>query len=159
MENASKALVIAGSILLAVLVIGISVFVFNIAKDPVAKTVDNMTKDERKLFNSKFQKYESGRVAGIETKALINISMQNANHQLNLNENARIPEMKITYKDNTILTLTRDEIIKETDPEFFQEKFQIMLNKVKSTLFYNIEINLNAENGIVNEIRIEELSI
>lgn len=159
MENASKALIILGAILLALMIIGVSMFVFNLFKNPVARTVDSMSSEERNFFNSKFKRYESGRVSGLETKALVNISMQNASHQFNLNEKYRIPEISISYRDKTSIFLDRAEINSITDLDSFKVKFQNMLNKISNAAFYSIKMELNAKNGIVSNITIEEINI
>ena len=159
MENASKALIIAGSLLLAIIIIGMSVFVFNLAKDPVSKSVDNMSSEERKFFNSKFQKYEAGRISGLETKALVNIAMQNANHQLSLNEKPRIPEISIQYKGTLVLSLNRSDISSISNAEDFKSVFQNMLNKINNNSFFSIETELNAKDGIVKKITVKELNI
>jgi hypothetical protein len=68
MENASKALIIAGAILLAILIISLSIFIFN-----QAQTVINgsgMTQAEVTSFNNQFLKYE-GEKKGSEVKSLI----------------------------------------------------------------------------------------
>ena len=69
MENASKALIIAGAILLAILLISLGIMIFNQAQD----TVDNsgMSQAEITAFNNKFLKYE-GTQKGSVAKSLIN---------------------------------------------------------------------------------------
>lgn len=159
MENASKALIIIGSILVALMIVAASILIFNIAKNPISKTVDAMTTEERSFFNSKFKRYESGRVTGLETKAFVNIVMQNANYQLNLEEKYRIPEIYISYKDKTKISLERAEINSISDPDDFKSIFQKILNKVSNTAFYSIRTELNAKNGIVSKIFVEEINI
>lgn len=58
MENASKALIIAGAIILAVLIIILGMYFYNQAAR-VGKSV-NMTEYEIQQFNSKFTMYEGG---------------------------------------------------------------------------------------------------
>ena len=158
MENASKALILAGSVLIVIIIIGVSIFVLNATKDPVARTVDNMSKEERSFFNSKFRQYEGGRVSGLETKALINLCMQNAYTQFNMKEQPRIPELTLTTKTENF-SLKRSDIQSFSGPEDFKERFQKMLNKTVNTSFYSVQIRLNANNGIVSEIYITELNI
>ena len=69
MENASKALIIAGAILLAILLISLGIMIFNQAQD----TVNNggMSQAEIASFNNKFLKYE-GSQKGSVVKSLIN---------------------------------------------------------------------------------------
>ena len=69
MENASKALIIAGAILLSILIIALGVFVFNQAKSAVGNT--GLSDQEVAAFNSKFESYE-GNQKGSSVKALIN---------------------------------------------------------------------------------------
>ncbi len=69
MENASKALIIAGAILLSILIIALGVFVFNQAKSAVGNT--GLSDQEVAAFNSKFDSYE-GKQKGSSVKALVN---------------------------------------------------------------------------------------
>jgi len=59
MENASKALIIAGAILLAILLISLGIMIFNQAQDVVNGS--GMSQAELQAFNSKFTKYEGDR--------------------------------------------------------------------------------------------------
>ena len=56
MENASKALIIAGAILLAILIIGLGMFIYNQAAD----TLDGAQLDGQKVdsYNREFLQYE-----------------------------------------------------------------------------------------------------
>lgn len=68
MENASKALIIAGAILLSILLISLGIMIFNQAQDTVGNS--GMSKAEIQTFNSNFTKYE-GTKKGSDVKALI----------------------------------------------------------------------------------------
>ena len=68
MENASKALIIAGAILLAILLISLGIMVFTQAQDVTKNS--GMSKAEINAFNSQFTKYEGIR-KGSEIKSLI----------------------------------------------------------------------------------------
>ena len=69
MENASKALIIAGAILLAILLISLGILIFNQASSVVSGS--GMTDAQKMTFNSKFQKYE-GTIKGAQLKSLLN---------------------------------------------------------------------------------------
>lgn len=56
MENASKALIIAGAILLAILLITLGIFVFTQAQDTLGSI--NLSEQEVLAFNNKFLAYE-----------------------------------------------------------------------------------------------------
>lgn len=68
MENASKALIIAGAILLAILLISLGIMIFNQAQDIAAGA--GMDEAAKTAFNNKFVKYE-GTQKGTMVKALI----------------------------------------------------------------------------------------
>lgn len=69
MENASKALIIAGAILLAILLISLGIMVFTQAQDTVSNS--GMSQAEISAFNNKFLKYE-GKQKGSVVKSMIN---------------------------------------------------------------------------------------
>lgn len=68
MENASKALIIAGAILLSILIISLGIMIFNQAQDTINNS--GMSKAEISSFNSQFTKYE-GIQTGSNVKSLI----------------------------------------------------------------------------------------
>lgn len=68
MENASKALIIAGAILLAILLISLGIMIFNQSQDTISNS--GMSKAEIASFNNQFTKYE-GTKKGSEVKSLI----------------------------------------------------------------------------------------
>ena len=78
MENASKALIIAGAILLAILIIALGVFIFNKAKS--ATNMDDLSNQQVGAHNSTFQNYE-GTINGTQAKALID-AIRNNNQQM-----------------------------------------------------------------------------
>lgn len=68
MENASKALIIAGAILLSILIIALGMGVYNQAKNGMGNA--DLSGTEVNAHNSKFEAYE-GRMKGTEVSALI----------------------------------------------------------------------------------------
>lgn len=72
MENASKALIIAGSIIIAVLLIGIGIYIFNSTLPIRDETVSQMNQMEKNMFNNKFTGYE-GEQSGSNVKSLISL--------------------------------------------------------------------------------------
>ena len=71
MENASKALIIAGAILLAILIIGLGVYIYRQA----AGVIDTGTMDQLVVsqFNAQFEPYLGNNVSGSNVKQLIKI--------------------------------------------------------------------------------------
>ena len=79
MENASKALIIAGSILVSIVIITLGVMIVNNVTGLVRQQSD-MSGQEVQAFNSKFDTYE-GRITGSSARALYTLvrSHNNAN--------------------------------------------------------------------------------
>ncbi len=94
MENASKALIIAGAILLAILLISLGILIFNQAQDTVNNS--GMSQAEITAFNNKFLKYE-GTQKGSVVKSLINEVIAN-------NADANNPVVYIFGGGNTAST-------------------------------------------------------
>ena len=110
MENASKALIIAGAILLAILLISLGIMIFNQAQD----TVDNsgMSQAEITAFNNKFIKYE-GTQKGSVVKSLINEVLA-TNQSLSTSEQVKVTLAK-KGTGNEIKTATATPSTKEVD--------------------------------------------
>lgn len=68
MENASKALIIAGAILLAILIIGLGVFIYNSASSSMKNV--NLSQNEIQNFNEPFLQYAGENVTGTNVMAL-----------------------------------------------------------------------------------------
>lgn len=81
MENASKALLIAGAILVCILLIGIGMLVYGSAQGTIDEAVSQMSSQEKDMFNRQFTQYEGQRVNGSNVKALIS-KINNNNSQI-----------------------------------------------------------------------------
>lgn len=68
MENASKALIIAGAILLSILIISLGIMVYNNAKNTVGSA--NLSKQEIQTFNSQFENYEGSNKTASEIRTM-----------------------------------------------------------------------------------------
>lgn len=69
MENASKALIIAGAILLAIAIIGVGMFVFNNVYETITGSAD-MSSQEILAYNQKYTAYAGENVKGAKVKSL-----------------------------------------------------------------------------------------
>lgn len=76
MENASKALIIAGAILLSILIIGLGMMIFNQAKD--AMDGAGLSEQQIKTYNADWENYVGERITGANVRTLIgNIKSHN----------------------------------------------------------------------------------
>ena len=76
MENASKALIIAGAILVSIMIVSLGVFIFN-RMGGTAKEMANMDKQEIATFNSKITPYLGNSISGSQVNALIQYVISN----------------------------------------------------------------------------------
>ena len=75
MENASKALIIAGAILLAILIISLGILIYNQASSVVNDNA--MSTVEIQQFNQQFTQYEGDSVRGSTVRALYQAVLAN----------------------------------------------------------------------------------
>ena len=77
MENASKALIIAGAILLAILIIGLGIFIYRQAANTVSDTgMDQLTIQQ---FNAQFENYLGKEITGTAAKSPYDTILNNNN--------------------------------------------------------------------------------
>ena len=93
MENASKALLIAGAILIVILIIGVGMIVFNSIGGTIDEGVRQMSSQEKTMFNQQFEQYAGDRINGSNVKALINKVNAN-NSQLGSNTDPKYMKFK-----------------------------------------------------------------
>lgn len=119
MENASKALIIAGAILLSILLISLGIMIFNTAQDTTKNS--GMTQAQVSAFNNKFSKYE-GTIKGSEVRSLIqevvasngDDNNKNASRQITINEDRKAIVSGTTADSSSILT-TKSYTVKITE--------------------------------------------
>ena len=75
MENASKALIIAGAILLSILIIGLGMAVFNNAKEALSGA--NLDKEKIPTINAQYEAYIGENIKGSQVKTLCNLVRDN----------------------------------------------------------------------------------
>jgi len=93
MENASKALIIAGAILLAILIISLGIIIFSQAESVVDSNA--MSELEMQQFNTKFTRFEGSAVRG----ATVNTMLQQVlNNNLSQDDDARKVSVEIDNK-------------------------------------------------------------
>ena len=137
MENASKALIIAGAILISILLISLGIMIYNQAKT----VTDSQQMDAVAIqqYNAQFEQYAGTKKSGAQVRALINqVRSSNA-----LDENS---ERKVKFSGTAGLS--------GEAPDSTQ------VNGIKTTSRYNVSINYDtttgANNGLVSEIVVDK---
>ena len=75
MENATKALLIAAAVLIAILIISLGIVIYNQASETVNSV--NMSGQEIQAFNDQFLKYDGHGKRGTEVNALLKTALNN----------------------------------------------------------------------------------
>lgn len=135
MENASKALIIAGAILLSILLISLGIFIFSQAQD----TLDSVNMDEQEIqaFNNKFTPYEGDRVRGSQVNALAQAVLSN-NQSAKNNGETDTKGIKMSGKGVGI------------SPDGSSTSF----TRLPAGTFYSVKFTY--KNSLVNEIEVKD---
>lgn len=154
MENASKALLIAGAILLAILIIAIGMFIYTSAQSTVNDSMTSLTTQEVDAFNNQFISYE-GQQTGSNVKALIGRLVANANTYTE--EPGKVPTVTVKDKvDSTDSVSTKTATMDEAGPDKVQAYNDVLgaiRNKIESKHPYWVNFKYGAS-SIINEIEI-----
>ena len=138
MENASKALIIAGAILLAILLITLGIYIFQQAQSTVNNS--GMSQAEIQTFNSQFTKYEGEKIKGSSVKSLIQeVNVNNSQDESN--------EHQIT-----VTGVTASASGSEAGYN------QYLTSGIKNTKTYTVKITKYGTNGRIITIEVSENS-
>ena len=96
MENASKALIIAGAILLSILIIGIGMYIYTSSHGAIDDSATQMSEQEKTSFNQQWNTYE-GKQGGNVVKQVLQKLIANCN--TNAQEASRL--VGVTCKPTT----------------------------------------------------------
>ena len=144
MENASKALIIAGAILLAILIIGLGMFIYNQAAD----TLDGAQLDGQKVdsYNREFLQYE-GTKQGSQVKTLLN-NIKSHNRKAE-DASQVIIATEEEYESNAKVSAPSQESKEDVDDG-------ISGIKILSAKTYNITFAYDPDSGYVTAVGITE---
>lgn len=105
MENASKALLIAGAILICILLIAIGMYIYQQADSVIKSAADNMSQQDKDAYNSKVKPYMGDVKKGSQVKALIDTVI--SQNDGNVGESGKFISIKV---DGTI-TGVKDDLV------------------------------------------------
>ena len=143
MENASKALIIAGAILLAILIISLGIMIYNQASGVVNN--NSMSEAEISSFNNKFTQYEGESVRGNNVNALIAAVI--SNNQAAVNEGEANKLITLDVADSGIVVENKSTVGSTTGTS-------AVTTKAQSGKVYKIAIKTYGSTGLVNAITI-----
>ena len=153
MENASKALIIAGAILLAILIISLGILIYNQASSVVQDNA--MSTVEIQQFNQQFTQYEGTSVRGSTVRALYqavlsnNVSQDSATRQVQLINKGAFANASGTVPTSAV---SLDKTAKQMPGEF---------NNIETGSSYSVSCEYGASGataGLVQKINISPAS-
>lgn len=126
MENASKALIIAGAILISIILISIGIMVVNATNDTTGSVTETMNQQEIEMFNSQFTTFIGAQRGS---------SIRNLMSKVNASNGTHDEEHQITVEGpNGEATSTE------------------ILNNIKATTTYTVSVDTNTSGRITKII-------
>lgn len=136
MENASKALIIAGAILISILLISVGIMVMNSTSGVTDEMTSQMDSTQRQSFNAQFTNYQGSGKSVSQVRSLYNLVISsNSTHD----DSAKVI-MKVTGT-----TVAGDEAVSDA---------AAILSGLSSTKTYTISIGYDSDTGLVSTITV-----
>lgn len=140
MENATKALLIAAAVLVAILIISLGLVVYNMAAESVNNN-SSLSAQEIQAFNDQFTQYEGDNVRGTRVNSLLKTALNNNITQQQEGNNGKIVDIKGTSGCTVTIDLTNKTMV-----------------KADSSKMYKVVVKLDGPGGLVKTIEISENS-
>lgn len=144
MENASKALIIAGAILISILLIGVGMLVFTGSKGGIDEAISQMSDTEKQMFNNKFVSYEGPKTKGASVKTLIGniINSNNTNQDI----------------DGKIVSIAGDKKIEASAKALNADEMSKFKSEINTGATYDVTLQYEDKTGLVTTVTIKKNS-
>lgn len=140
MENATKALLIAAAVLVAILIISLGLVVYNMAAESVNNN-SSLSAQEIQAFNDQFTQYEGDNVRGTRVNSLLKTALNNNITQQQEGNEGKI--VTITASAGCTVAISLSEKT---------------MTKADSSKMYKVVVKLDGPGGLVKTIEISENS-
>ena len=153
MENASKALIIAGSILLSILIIALGMYIFSTSS--TSSNLSQLTETEIQAFNAKFENYNQSQ-RGSDVLSLINAVRANAT--ANQRSAEKIPTITYTPQTGAVTTATGNQDLSTVSGtttllNTYVGALSTITNNIQKSHTYTVAMTYN-EAGLISGITI-----
>lgn len=143
MENASKALIIAGAIILSILIIGLGMFIYRKAAGAIGDTGIDTAQVES--YNNPFVQYD-GIVSGAQARALCDvIRSHNTSHQDDASLNVKVT----VAKTGTLAATAQTKLVTVTE-------VNTQKALIKSGKQYKVSFGYDSKTGYIVDCLISE---
>lgn len=149
MENATKGLMIAGAILIAIVLIGIGVFLVSQAQGFMNQGGNQFSEMERSAFNSPFEGYE-GKQSGSNVKALLT-KLNSTNMQITTDETFEQKGIGIIVEDGT------NKVQVEPKTEYTADVSKTVTaarSKINTGKTYDVVLEYDTTTGLISNVTI-----
>ena len=140
MENATKALLIAAAVLVAILIISLGLVVYQMASETIGSV--NFSGQEITAFNDQFTQFQGQHVRGTEVNAMLDTvlssNMKSRSEGLSPND-ANHPKF-VEVTGATVLAHTATSVAPA--------------NMANTSRLYTVQVNMNATTGFVDTITV-----
>lgn len=164
MENASKALLIAGAILICILLIAIGMYIYNSAQGTIQTAAGQMGQQDKEMYNSMIKKYVGNSKKGSDVKQMIeDVISQNSQY---VNESGKFISIHATgipnYTDDTT-TLAKANVYEgdktgensQVNIDAARDMYRELKQKISAGKNYKVEEQ--EKDGIIYAVTISEL--
>ena len=157
MENASKALIIAGAILLSILIIAIGMYIYTSSHNSISEAGSQISEQEKTSFNQQWNTYE-GAQGGNNIKALLQKVIGNCN--TNAQEEQRLVDVVCSRPKNTGFSQKNINIGVDNIEDSIQE-LTTLRNFIEPRHTYYVQLEYDPKTSLVNKIiiRYEESDV
>ncbi len=145
MENASKALIIAGAILLAILIIGIGMYIYSSSHNTLESAKDQMSEQDKTSFNQQWNTYE-GAQGGNTVKTLLQKIIANCN--TNAQEESRLVGVHLIDSENRWRNI---DVNKNNLEQSIKDLTQLR-NSIEARHTYYVTIDFDTDSSLVHTI-------
>lgn len=145
MENATKGLMIAGAILIAIVLIGIGVALVSGAQGFLEQGTSEMDSMERSAFNSKIEQYE-GKRSGANIKTLLTTLNSINTELINDGTTERIIGITLTDKSGELLKVAAGA------EDYTSSSVITARSKVNTGRTYTVSLGYDDTTGLVNNV-------
>lgn len=134
MENATKALLIAAAVLIAILIISLGLVVYNSSAETVNQA--NLSQQEVQAANEKFTRYNGTNKRGSEVNAMLNTVLS-----ANMDANAQGETQKLVSVTGSVT---------------LDSSAQSITSQADTSQVYDIEVIYGGTGGLVSEIKVSQ---
>ena len=157
MENASKALIIAGAILLSILIIAIGMYIYTSSHNSISEAGSQISEQEKTSFNQQWNTYE-GEQGGNNIKALLQKVIGNCN--TNAQESQRLVDVYCTRAKsgdtdpayNIVIGVDNAKEVTASGATSAVTQLTALRNAIEARHTYYVSIEYSSKTSLVNRI-------